>query len=58
MANEFRCYALSRIEFLKSQKTHAIFGLWAFLLGDTMRGSEESKEKTHFENEAKICQFY
>jgi hypothetical protein len=59
MANEFRCYALSRIEFLKSRQGRAIYR--PPFIG-WLRGSNENREardkKAHFQKTTEKCRFY
>lgn len=61
LANEFRCYALARIDFLRSRQGRAIYipdWLGRFRVGGTNNEREARDKKAHFENTAKNCQFY
>ena len=59
-ANEFRCYAFSRIDFLKSREGRAIYiPRWlAYFRGYTNEDREAMEKKAHFADTAKSCNFY
>ena len=60
MSNEFRCYALSRIEFLRSRQGRAIYipDWLARFRGYTSQSREAIDKKEHFDRTAKECSFY
>lgn len=59
MSNEFRCYALGRIQFLHQRAGFAIYvPQWMSLVRDTPQQREAKARQRHFDQSLKHCKFY
>ena len=59
MTNEFRCYALGRIQFLNQRVSLAIFvPQWMSFVRETPQQREAKVRQQHFDQSLKDCKFY
>jgi hypothetical protein len=53
MGNEFRCYALHRVDYYNSLKERSIISPW--FLGNKLMNEQKADADRHFEDAAKDC---